>query len=880
MAFTGAIDLSIDKDEFWQLSSDGRTGSSPPPGSASGGGAFADEMHHLHSQAHTQPRFSSDSSFFDQYVNMDMDGGPAGMPGEDETHQSPGESFFVPLSPHEHGHGQEEHGLELEGGNLSSPAPCLPAPESISVSGTASSHYSHKDDDDQSVDLISIPTSISSIAGSAESHSSSFPPKSQTAPRQDGDSTNHVVLGRLNAETLEQRRRLLSGRRGMGHHQPTGGSISDSELLRLEGLSVNSPRGLVVAASAARGIPSSSSQSQTHGQPQLHRSMTPSASISTPTFTSISTSPNTGAFPLVTSKSYNNLNGRHTVGNQPTAVAAADDIDLCNLGDKRHNLKSAGSRKFESIYATIRRAVGGGQHRTRLNHSKNTSNHHHPQQHPPKTAPIPQTASPSHTESAKKATRRLASETDLMWQGMPISPPLTDMNSHGHQGHQGHQAQHGHHVQHSGDPSPFVAGLMDDPFFDSSMAFGNPHQHSALASAAEINGKSAAYNANIPNTPLHTPNIKNETIGDDGSNFFPATSKSWSLDNRSFATSSDMSNGASFLASDNNVMDTWSFDPSNDSGSNLAFANTHEGNHSHRNHHNLTIQVPSYLHQEAHHTPGSDDLSGHGLMIHMPQPLTPNSAPLLSSQIHQTHSGMSLHDAGVYPFPDGSGTPQHHHMSYLQQQQQQQAPHSQSRRPKPRAPSSGARYHSHIPGSGGPHSMSPRKQRRPSSSSESPSPTPMAQQSGGGRRSRSMSRRQTSVSGGGGGGGTGHLAHRKSTTDLLVSSDTQSHAVRKRRSVSSWRGPRRSASGDVGGGGGGGGISLDGANGGIGFVNYTPNDHNVLMTGVAPSGSSKTKMRREKEAMERQRKLSEAVVKMVTNAGVDVSMLKEEGIVI
>lgn len=862
MAFAGAMNLSIDKDEFWQLSSDGPTAPSPPSVSAPTE-AFSDEMHYAH--AHTQPRFSSESSFFDQYVDMELEG-PAGTPGDDGTHHSLGESFFVPLSPHEHGHGQEEHGLELEEDGLCPPAPTSSALDSISLSGTTSSHHSHKDDDDQSVDMMSIPTSISSIDGSAKSHTS-FAPQCQTAPRPDGDSTNHVVLGRLNAETLEQRRRLLSGRRGTSHHQPTGGSISDSELLRLEGLSVNSPRGLVVAASAAHGVPSSSSP--THGQPQLHRSMTPPTS--TPTFTSTSTStpPHTGVFPLVTSKSYNNLNGRLTGVYQATA---ADDIDLCNLaGDRRQNLKAAGTRKFESIYATIRRAVGGGHSRTRLNHSSNTSNTNHQQQQP-KTAPIPQTTSPSRMESAKKATRRLASETELMWQGLPISPPLTDMNSHGHQGHQGHGAHHGHHGQHSGDPT-FVAGLMDDPFFDSSMAFGNHHHHPGLASAAEINGKSAAFNANIPNTPLHTPNIKTETLGDDEGNLFSSTSKPWSLDNRSFVTSSDMSGAAPFLSGDGNVMDTWNFDPSNDSGSNLAFTTHNDGSHSHRNHHNLTIQVPSYMGHDPHHTPRSDDLSGTGLMIHMPQPLTPNSAPLLSSQIHQTHNGMSLNEASVYPFPDGAGTPQHH-MPYLQQQQQ--PPHSQSRRPKPRAPSSGARYHSHVPGRGGAHSISPRKMRQTSSSSESPSPTPGAQQSGGGRRSRSMTRRQASVSGG------GALAHRKSTTDLLVtgpSSDTQSHAVRKRRSTSSWRGPRRSASGDVALGGGGG-ISLDGANGGIGFVNYTPNDHNVLMTGVAPSGSSKTKMRREKEAMERQRKLSEAVVKMVTNAGVDVSMLKEEGIVI
>ena len=66
----------------------------------------------------------------------------------------------------------------------------------------------------------------------------------------------------------------------------------------------------------------------------------------------------------------------------------------------------------------------------------------------------------------------------------------------------------------------------------------------------------------------------------------------------------------------------------------------------------------------------------------------------------------------------------------------------------------------------------------------------------------------------------------------------------------------------------------------IGFVNYTPDDSRVLMTGVAPSGSSKTKARREREAAERQRRLSEAVMKAVAAAGGDVARLKEEGIVL
>ncbi|KAH8881553.1 hypothetical protein GQ53DRAFT_754195 [Thozetella sp. PMI_491] len=81
------------------------------------------------------------------------------------------------------------------------------------------------------------------------------------------------------------------------------------------------------------------------------------------------------------------------------------------------------------------------------------------------------------------------------------------------------------------------------------------------------------------------------------------------------------------------------------------------------------------------------------------------------------------------------------------------------------------------------------------------------------------------------------------------------------------------------------GITLSGSprkNGGgqIGFVNFTPNDHNILMTGVAPSGSSKTKARREKEAAEKQRRLNEAVVKAVQAAGGDLQKLKEEGLVL
>lgn len=904
MAFAGAMEYNIDKEEFWQLSSDGPTIAPSPSPAPVLSGAFSDEFAH--------PRFSSDSSLFDHFVDMEIEA-PAGTPVEDQNHHSPGESFFIPLSPYNHYLGEEEYGLDLGVDGLSPPASASSAAEPISVTSAASSHYSHMDDDHQSVDLNSTATSIPSLDGGSTKSHTSLPSQRQTAPRQgqqipraSGATTNHVVLGHLDAETLEQRRRLLSGRRGMSQLQPVGGSISDSELLRLEGLSVNSPHGLVVGAGATRNVPSSSSS-----QTQLHRSMTPSTA-SPPLLR--------GGFPLGSSKSSSNLSGRNPRG-YPATTSSTDDIDLCNLNGRRQNFKTTGSRKFESIYATIRRAVGGGQNsRGRLSQLNNAASH----QNQARTPPIPHTVNPSHMESAKRATRRLATESQLMWDGLPISPPLTDMNNNQHSQH---------------DSAAFVAGLMDDPFFDSSMPFGNQSHRPGLAPAAEINGKSAAFNANIPHTPLHTPNLKTETLGgDDGTNYFPTSSEPWSLDGTSFATSSDMSSAASFLSGDSTLLDAWNFDPASGSGSAMDFthhnttenttANDGGGSAMHRNHHNLTIQVPSYVtsghqhHQTLnHHHDSSDDLASSWLMIHMPQPRTPSTAPLLSSQIHQTHNGIPLHDASVFPFPDGGGggTPQHYlhqqQQQQLQQQQQKQQQYSASRRPKPRAPSSGARYHTLNNNGGAPNSLSPRKTRQPSSSSELPSPTPgsaqQQQQLGGGRRSRPMAaRRQMSLSqlnGGGGKGGGPHsaLAHRKSTTDLGgvdgggvammgVSSDTQSHAVRKRRSAGSWRGSsaaavRRSASGEAGGGGGGSGgggsISLDGMGsggmgGGIGFVNYTPSDHSVLMTGVAPSGSSKTKARREKEAEDKRRKLSEAMMRMASDAGVDVAMLKEEGIVI
>lgn len=64
----------------------------------------------------------------------------------------------------------------------------------------------------------------------------------------------------------------------------------------------------------------------------------------------------------------------------------------------------------------------------------------------------------------------------------------------------------------------------------------------------------------------------------------------------------------------------------------------------------------------------------------------------------------------------------------------------------------------------------------------------------------------------------------------------------------------------------------------VDFVNFTPSDSRKILTGVAPSGSSKTKARREKEALEKRRKLSQAAMRAIREAGGDIESLVEQGL--
>jgi hypothetical protein len=65
-----------------------------------------------------------------------------------------------------------------------------------------------------------------------------------------------------------------------------------------------------------------------------------------------------------------------------------------------------------------------------------------------------------------------------------------------------------------------------------------------------------------------------------------------------------------------------------------------------------------------------------------------------------------------------------------------------------------------------------------------------------------------------------------------------------------------------------------------GFVNFTPQDSTKILSGVAPSGSSKTKARREKEAAEKRRRFSQAAVRAVVEAGGDLETLDKAGLLV
>ncbi|KAI1826088.1 hypothetical protein F4861DRAFT_537445 [Xylaria intraflava] len=211
------------------------------------------------------------------------------------------------------------------------------------------------------------------------------------------------------------------------------------------------------------------------------------------------------------------------------------------------------------------------------------------------------------------------------------------------------------------------------------------------------------------------------------------------------------------------------------------------------------------------------------LMIHMPRPRVAQ-ASVLTAPLNEHAPAMP---SSSYPTHQHnySGSKAHCHTE---------------RRPRPRAPSSGARHHG--------SQTSPRKLRHSHSlgylREQSLSPSPRHAHPNTHAHAHAPPHHH-------------HASHQERRQQR-----SSSLTMRKQRSFTR----RESVASRPDSSSGQGGFGLD-------FVNYTPNDGNVLMTGVAPSGSSKTKARREKEAMERSRRMSELAIKAVQENGGDVSKL-------
>ncbi|SPQ22147.1 d7d2fc69-5b53-4a0c-9016-282b2d4a2fba [Thermothielavioides terrestris] len=430
----------------------------------------------------------------------------------------------------------------------------------------------------------------------------------------------------------------------------------------------------------------------------------------------------------------------------------------------------------------------------------------------------------------------------------------------------------------SGNDAAFVNGFLDDPFMRDSLL------HGQFVPPLQLNGSA------MPQTPLQTPLLDAWQLPMSAPNGKPL----WTA----------VPGGTYFQAVNGDAANTW-WDPSADAmDTDSVPLSFHAAANARNATLNLAIQLQHQQSFEYPAPPGTEDnnFAAGGLMIHMPQ--QPQGMP----------SAVTHGDPNHRP----TRADQHH------------------RRPKPRAPSSGARHHQFGPG------VSPRKARTASGGrstsasrlgSASPSPKiPAASVAGSSAASCTgrLHRRSASM----------QTLHQAAPSSVALAPDAQAAAIRKRRS---WTGRRTSSSSlhhqyhtlaaaaaaagttsasssssstaattsssstcctakpskprptsttiptsssttttsyfpspatappttAAAAATGPAGASADG------FVNYTPEDSALLMTGVAPSGSSKTKARREREAAERQREFRDRLARMVAAAGGDVSKLEK-----
>ncbi|RXG47336.1 hypothetical protein VDGE_00003 [Verticillium dahliae] len=555
-------------------------------------------------------------------------------------------------------------------------------------------------------------------------------------------------------------------------------AISDSELLRLEGISLK--------ASPTRVPPLGHVSHSQPPTPLLHQGQGPATSKPTPATTTTTTT-------------------------SSSSTAAA----------------TTGSRSFfKAVASKIQKAATV---RSKPSFSRTTINTTERDSSTMSTLSIDRPISPA--ISPRKAFKLRPDQQQMgipdgshpQQQRLPISPPNSATIP-------------------QGLSNPFCNGFVEDPFaFDPSVASGP---------------SPAVYKRQAPHTPIDTPVLEDDKstmyfqqpIHPHQGGIAQANKATWPLPSSSAHADShgNMAWSNSFAQSDGLDTTQWWHGPVdlNDASSQFQAQNARNATY------NLALHT-----QQAAGGAGRDMAyeyhdQGQQQQQHMPTAGNPHEMSGLMIQMSQANRSSSspVVQSGAY-----THMPQHHHavvQHHQQQLQHQMPPQPQTeRRPRmPRAPSAGAR-----------HMTTPMRRQRPSSAN------------------RNRARDSSSAS------PTPNGRSRNSSGSSNAGGPVIGASVKKRRSFQTPAGgrpghPRTPSAGSSGALGLGIGMG-DGGGGGGGFVNFTPSDHTLLMTGVAPSGSSKTKARREKEALEKRRRMSEAALKAVAAAGGDIDKLVEEGFV-
>ncbi|PSR84167.1 hypothetical protein BD289DRAFT_482899 [Coniella lustricola] len=508
MPLSCAMDFSIDKDDFFHL---GSSSSAVPSDDMD----YMDErlhqqqprqqhqqqlQHDQHDWQQQQSRPSSD--LFDEYMLLDADD-----PARQEEGRGPGNLDYVPLqraavmmAPDDLVHVSKEHDTETSSSCFEAPTSSSEAePNSATTDicspsrkGTATTSGTPSWPADRQTaptgrmtELRKFLKPVHPFHGQLDmgeprgkGTDSQVPPRGplDTWSTRQRDGAAHDILGPLDVKTLEQRRRLLVGRRGLlKSHHAAGASITDHELLRLEGLVVQVPHPSGSGKGELPPYSCSVPTIKTEGSP--------------PTLRGISPRPSPGAVP---ERTINSEAGSPVRERVDCRSPVPDSIDLCNLSKGApggRTFKSASQRTLDSICSSIRRAVGGSRTKvgSHSNESKVTA-----------SSPREHSLPPSSCSSSSLPHQQLPGQQQAPHQ----HPQQQQRQQQQQQQHrQNHRQHHRQEAQHNQASKMNSAGSYFGQSHDASYQYG-PQQDTSSANDQHMQNPRYAPNTSISNWNL------------------------------------------------------------------------------------------------------------------------------------------------------------------------------------------------------------------------------------------------------------------------------------------------------------------------------------------------------------------------------------------